>query len=218
MGKMMQFMMGGRQTKDLYPTLMSLPNLSPEMRAKVEAQAQQRMEEGVALMSRAAAALTNATAARDYASMDSGASQLLEGVAEFDSRVATLQALNEGKPPQEIALRWFRTQMNLASVAGLTTPEHRILGLSLLHFFVMLALTAFFVAMVWMYFFQDATRSAVASTSCRGNVLHGGCSAYRFTRLSDHWSSSLRRAINTNGTGSSSASTFPEDCWRKYRE
>src|SRR6516165_1174053 len=68
--------------------------------------------------------------------------------------------------------------------------------------------------------FQDATRSAVASTSCRctGNVLHGGCGAYRFTRLSDRWSSSLRRAINTNGTGSSSAGTFPEGCGRKYRE
>jgi len=44
--------------------------------------------------------------------------------------------------------------MNLAPVAGLTTRGHRIFGLSLLHFFVMLALSAFFVAMVWMYFFK----------------------------------------------------------------
>src|SRR5262249_44643594 len=68
--------------------------------------------------------------------------------------------------------------------------------------------------------FQDATRSGVPSTSCwcACNLLHGGCGAYRFTLLSDHWSSALRHAINTNGAGPSYAGTFPEGCWGKYRE
>ena len=50
MGKMMKGM-GTPPAKELYPSLMELPDLPPEKRGEVERQAHGRMEEGLGLLS-----------------------------------------------------------------------------------------------------------------------------------------------------------------------
>ena len=60
-----------------------------------------------------------------------------------------------------MALQWFKTQMNLVPVLGHAPREHTLLGLSIFHFFVMLALMAFLVVMVWMYFFKMRRAAAL---------------------------------------------------------
>ncbi|MGC1479119.1 MAG: hypothetical protein WA771_01335, partial [Chthoniobacterales bacterium] len=50
MGGMME-KMGAPKPKDLYPSLISLPELTPEKRAEIEEQARERMKTGSALLS-----------------------------------------------------------------------------------------------------------------------------------------------------------------------
>src|SRR5262249_30055624 len=64
MMKMMREMKGGTPS-ELYPSLMSLPDLSPEKRDEVQRQAHERMKAGTALMSQGLERLSNA-AGDDY--------------------------------------------------------------------------------------------------------------------------------------------------------
>src|SRR5438034_4194317 len=63
MGDMSEMMksMGAPPPKELYPSLMALPELSPEQRKQVEEQAAERMHAGSTLMAHALDALNAAT-------------------------------------------------------------------------------------------------------------------------------------------------------------
>src|SRR5262245_24529569 len=137
--------------KELYPSLMTLPELTPERRAEVERQADERMRSGTALLSRALDRLAGATPANDYAAMQEATAQMREGLALFESGLAARRALAEGKAPRDIALQWFKREMNLVSPGE---PERRVgpFGLSWFHFFLMVVLVGFAAAMLWMYF------------------------------------------------------------------
>ena len=94
MGKMMESM-GRVPAKDLYPTLMNLPQLSPEQRATVEGQARKRMAEGVSTMARAVRKLATATSNQAYPQMRSATVELRQGLSDFEASLAALQALSE---------------------------------------------------------------------------------------------------------------------------
>src|SRR5574338_446910 len=140
--------MGAPPPKQLYPTLMSLPSLSPEQRQKVEQQADERMRSGTALMTKALDQLAQAQAASNFAAMHDATVKLHEGMAQFDSGTAAKRALAEGKPPPAVALDWFKREMNLA---GPVPAEHRA-RLSWLHIVIMTLLIAFAATMIWLYF------------------------------------------------------------------
>ena len=161
MGKMMEGMgaMHGVPPKQLYPTLMSLPSLTPEQRQKVEQQANEQMRSGTALMTQALDELARAQAAADYAAMHDATLKLHEGMAQFDSGIAAKRALAEGKAPSAVALEWFKREMNLAS-PGLGEEQHRG-GLSLFHLLTMALLIAFAFAMLAMYFFKMRRAAAL---------------------------------------------------------
>ncbi len=146
-------MMGGKAPpKELYPSLMDLPELSPEKRAEVQRQAHERMKTGTALMSQGLEKLSNAAAGDDYAAMQEATAQVREGLAQFESGLAAHRALAEGKAPRDIALQWFKREMNLyAPPAGTEAPGGPF-GLSWFHFLVMAVLVGFAAAMIWMYF------------------------------------------------------------------
>ena len=94
MGKMMESM-GRVPAKDLYPTLMNLPQLSPEQRATVEGQARKRMADGASTMARAAGKLAAATSNQAYPQMRSATVELRQGLSDFEASLAALQALSE---------------------------------------------------------------------------------------------------------------------------
>jgi len=152
MGGMMQ-KMGAPKAKDLYPSLMSLPDLPLEKRAELQEKAHERMKAGVALMDQGFGALSKSAATDDFASMQKATTQLREGVAQFESGLATHRALKEGKSPHNIALQWFKREMGLFS-AQYSMKNKALWGLSSFHLFVMTLLSLFAVTMIGMYFLK----------------------------------------------------------------
>ena len=79
--------MGVPPPKDLYPTLMSSPDLTPEQREQVRSQADERMRSAVALLSEGLEKLAAATEIEDFAAMQDATAQVREAVARFESRL-----------------------------------------------------------------------------------------------------------------------------------
>jgi ferredoxin-NADP reductase len=178
MGGMSGMMGHGKSSppKELYSALMDLPDLSPEKRQEIEAQARERMRSGVALLSEGLDRLAKATASDNYAAMQEATAQMREGLARFESGLAAERALSEGKAPRSVALQWFKREMNLTSPVG---PEETSgpLGLSWFHFFAMIVLIGFTAVMIWMYFhkmrratelLQRLTSGATTATAAAG--------------------------------------------------
>ncbi|MGE0525784.1 MAG: flavin reductase family protein [Bdellovibrionales bacterium] len=159
MGEMMKDMMkgmGAPKKKEFYPSLMTLPKLSEKERAELEERAHERMKSGAAIMNRALGELTKAAEANNPAKMKAASADVREGLAQFDSGVSTHEALSQGDSPQKIGQSWFKQNLGLEeemdheSDEGLFSPW----GLSTFHFFVMILLSVFSVAMLTMYFFK----------------------------------------------------------------
>lgn len=138
--------------KEFYPTLMDLPELSQERRAEVERLAHERMENGKALMSAASDRLTRASTREDYAAMQEASNQLRQALVQYESGLAAHRALSEGKAPRNIALLWFKREMNLTPSD--IEPETSLFGLPSrwFHYFVIGLLLSFTGAMLLMYF------------------------------------------------------------------
>jgi len=156
MGEMMKNM-GKPPPKQLYPSLMDLPELTPEKRQQIEQQAAERMHAGTMLMGQALDTLNAGTRSGDYAAMHEAMTRLREGAAQLESGIAARRALAEGRAPREVALAWFKREMSLVSPVG-GKASH---GLSPLHLFTMALLVAFAFAMLAMYFFKMRRAAAL---------------------------------------------------------
>ena len=156
MGEMMKNK-GKPPPKELYPSLMALPELSPEQRKQVEAQAAERMHAGTMLMGQALDSLNAGTQSSDYAAMHEAMTRLREGAAQLESGIAARRALAEGRAPRAVALAWFKQEMNL-SLATAPAAHQRI---GVLHIFTMVLLVAFALAMVAMYFLKMRRAAAL---------------------------------------------------------
>ncbi|KAH2814086.1 hypothetical protein KXV85_004902, partial [Aspergillus fumigatus] len=96
----------------------------------------------------AEAALRQANARADSIGAEEATSRLRDALNQAKSAATTLRALSEGKPPQQIALDWFRTQLNLPA---LTASNDAGFGLSWFHVITMAVLATFTVAMILVY-------------------------------------------------------------------
>ena len=134
----------------LYPALMAVPELTPERRRQLERQSGDRMVSGSAMMSAAFERMTAAARGGDAAAMQEASGQVREGFAQFESGLALRRALAEGRAPRDVALEWFRREMNLVPLAN-SPPPHGLFGLAWFHYAVMFILTVFALAMVGMY-------------------------------------------------------------------
>lgn len=151
MGNMME-KMGVPPPKDTYPSLMDMPELPLEKRAEFEEEAHVRMQAGAAVMVEAITRLTKVASGSDFAEMQGATVRLREGLAQFESGLAAHRALREGQPPRNVALQWFKKEMNLTEPQQAATGGHGVLGLGWFHAIAMVLLVAFAVLMVWMYF------------------------------------------------------------------
>lgn len=166
MGEMMR-RMGAPPKKELYPELMSLPELSPEKRQQVEQQAAERMHAGTAMMAKALDALNAGTQSGDYRAMNEAMTQLREGAAQLESGIAARRALAEGRKPKEVALAWFKSQMNLPT--GTAAVANEPFGSMRFHLIVIALLAAFAATMIGMYFFK-MRRAATLLQDLTGGV------------------------------------------------
>ena len=160
MGEMMK-QMGVPPRKELYPSLMALPDqVTPEVRAGIEQLAQERMRAGVAMLSSGLGKLSDSTSGEDFSAMQQATAQMREGLAEFEAGIAARRVLSEGKAPRNLALGWFKREMNLASPVP-PGASWTLLGVTPFHLFTMVLLIAFALAMVAMYFFKMRRAAAL---------------------------------------------------------
>ncbi len=160
MGEMMKGMMGASPPKELYPTLMALPTLSPAQRAQVAQQAGERMRAGTTLIGQALDTLNFGAQSGDYAAMHSAMTRLREGTAQLESGITARRALAEGRAPREVALTWFKRELSLTVPVEGADP-HGVRGLSPFHLFTMALLVVFAAALLAMYFFKMRRASAL---------------------------------------------------------
>lgn len=167
MGEMMKGM-GAPAPKELYPSLMALPELTPERRREVKQRADERMHAGTKLMGQALDALNAGARSDNYAAMREATTLLREGIAQFESGVAARRALTEGRAPRDVALAWFKSEINLPLT---TAPaSHQAFGGAWFHVIVIGFLTAFAVTMIAMYFFK-MRRAASLLQSLTGGAM-----------------------------------------------
>jgi hypothetical protein len=157
MGKMMEGM-GKPPPKDVYPSLMAIPEFTPEKRTEVAAQADARMHSGIAAMAAALDRLNQGIADDNFVAMQDATAEMRLGLTEFDSGVAGRRALAEGKAPRDVGLQWFRSEMSLPQPGSPTAAAQ---GLSWFHVSVMALLILFALAMLAMYFFKMRRAAAL---------------------------------------------------------
>lgn len=160
MAEMMK-QMGTPPRKEIYPSLMALPDeVTPEARAGIEQLAHERMKAGTALLSSGLEKLSDSTSDEDYAAMQQATAQMREGLAELEAGIAARRVLFEGKAPRNLALDWFKREMNLASPVRPEEPL-ALFGIKPFHLFTIVLLVAFALAMVAMYFFKMRRAAAL---------------------------------------------------------
>jgi hypothetical protein len=143
---------GGTKTP-IYSLLMTLPALTPEKRAEIDALATQQIKEGMERHAKGAESLEHATQAGDHAAMQHSVGMMREGLDELGAGIAARRVLLEGKAPRNLALDWFKREMNLASPIALEEPRG-LLGIRPFHLFTIVLLIAFVFGMVVMYFLR----------------------------------------------------------------
>ncbi len=159
MGEMME-----RPSRRLFPELMKVLTLTPEEHRRFEAEARARIDTGNATLSEAQGDFQRAMLEDDAAAMSRAAVRQREGLALMDSGAAVLRALAVGKPPQQIALAWFRNQLSL--IPATATPTDRGMGIgpfqvSWFHFITMITLAFFAVAMAGLALAQRRRAAAL---------------------------------------------------------
>ncbi|MBX9933577.1 MAG: 2Fe-2S iron-sulfur cluster binding domain-containing protein [Methylobacterium sp.] len=157
MGEMM-----GRPRKEFYPSLMDIPALSAEQRQSLEAQARAQISAGTDGIASAENALRHANAAGDAAAAEQATSRLRDALNQVKSGATTLRSLTEGKPPQQIAQDWFKTQLNIPT----GVPTHGIsgpLGLSWFHVITMSLVAALAAAMLAIYLVRMRRANALVN-------------------------------------------------------
>ena len=105
----------GAAKTPVYPALMTLPALTPEKRAEIDALATQQINEGMARLAKGSESLTAATQAGDNAAMHQAVGVMRQGLGELDAGIAARRVLSEGTAPRNLALGWFKREMNLSS-------------------------------------------------------------------------------------------------------
>lgn len=150
MGEMMKGM-GTPPQKELYPSMMQVPDMALKTHNEIKQLADERVKEGNALLASGMAKLKTATMHNDYAAMQEANLQIRQGQTILESGIAAQRALASNQNISGVGLHWFRQNMNLAPAVAETQP-HGFFGLSWFHYLSMLTLAAFAAIVIWMYF------------------------------------------------------------------
>ena len=93
------------------------------------------------ILTEGAAALTKATQQTDVTAMRLAGTQIGDGLSRLESGISTRQALEQGTPPAEIALKWFKSQLNLEPKL-VESRQLRLLGMAPFQLFICLLMLA----------------------------------------------------------------------------
>ncbi len=177
--------MGGSGTKPFYATLMDMPSLTPEARRIIEAEAGKRLGSGSEAITTGQTQLHHALSANDPTAMQRAISGVRLGVLQAESGAAALLAINEGQPPRQIALTWFKGQMSVPATVGMSMNEGPW-GLSWYHLTTMVFLVAFMLGALLIHYarlrridglVQRLTPGATPAPAPAGNPAPAGATA-----------------------------------------
>ncbi|WP_456748810.1 FAD-binding oxidoreductase [Bradyrhizobium sp. USDA 4354] len=143
--------MMGRPRKAFYPALMDMPALSAEQRSSLEGQARARISAEADRLADAEMDLRHAIAGGDIVAADQASRRLRESLNAVQSGTVALRSLQEGKPPQQIAQAWFKSQMNLLPARSTMDADDGPTGISWFHVTTMALLALFSVGMLAVY-------------------------------------------------------------------
>lgn len=151
---------GGGMSSDTVPSnSMQLPSSSLQDQVQIEQLAQKRINNASNMITEGVLILSRAKESNDRNKMHEALRKVHYGVDQFESGLAAQEALNQGEAPRNIAMQWFKKELNLTA----ETNHGDILGISWFHFFVMVALVSFAVIMIWMYFCKMRRATEVLS-------------------------------------------------------
>lgn len=143
--------MGGSGTKPFYPALMDMPALTPEARRFIEAEAGKRLGSGSEAITTGQTQLHHALSANDPSAMQRAIAGVRLGVLQAESGAAALLAVNEGQPPRQIALTWFKGQTSVPAAVGMSMNVGPW-GLSWYHLTTMAFLVAFMLGAILIHY------------------------------------------------------------------
>lgn len=135
-----------------YPSLMAMPQVGPEQRLSLEMQSRQSISAGAALMTDGLVQLSRRTADPDAAAIRTALDQIKQGAALTEAGLSGQRVLT-GEAPQQVALGWFRRQMNMPSLVE-ADDEWVIYGLTPFHLTVMVALILASITLVSVYVYR----------------------------------------------------------------
>lgn len=151
--------MHGPASRELYPTLIAAPELTPEARAAIAKGADLRAKRGMEKLNEAIATL-NSVSGGDSGSVDASVLGMLrEGIADMETAGVARKALAAGAQPRDIALNWFKQTMGIGPPPALAEGR-QVFGVSWLHFAIMAAGAAVTVGLVALHLHR--VRGAVA--------------------------------------------------------
>ncbi|KTD71758.1 oxidoreductase, FAD-binding protein [Legionella steelei] len=127
--------------KPFYASLMDFPELTDEARQYIRNEAVARLGLGVQIITAIQTELHRALSTNDPAAAQTALKQVREGLSFAASGASALQALNETQPPPQIALTWFKREMNIEDNMG-NEMNGGFRDLSWLHWMVMFLLVA----------------------------------------------------------------------------
>lgn len=133
--------------RPFYSRLLDMPALTPESRAAIAAEAERRIGWGAQGIAASHARLEGALATHDIAGARHATDALHEAMQNVESGTSALQAIASGTAPREIALAWFRTEMNLAATGAPASGQAGPWGLSWFHTLVMASAATLLLAL-----------------------------------------------------------------------
>jgi ferredoxin-NADP reductase len=143
---------GGAGPKPFYPTLMTMPSLTPEARRYIEVESSKRLGTGSEQITAGQMQLHGALAMSDGAAVQTAVTSVRQGLFLVESGAVAQLAMNEGEPPPRIALTWFKGQSSVPVTAGPTSMDDGPWGLSWLHLLTMAFLVTFLAGALLIHF------------------------------------------------------------------
>ncbi|TKK66311.1 2Fe-2S iron-sulfur cluster binding domain-containing protein [Ilyomonas limi] len=158
MGEMMEEM-GVPPKRELYPSMMQVPDMTPEKMDEIKRLAKERVNKGEALMSSGLEKLKAAVRNQNATEIQEANEQIRLGQSLFQSGLAAQQALSGYKDLRNTALQWFKQEMNLSQPE--TKQPHGFFGLSWFHYMIMALFALFAITMILMYFHKMKRANAL---------------------------------------------------------
>lgn len=158
-GSMMAMGEMGMPQPAFYPSLMAMPQIGPEQRLSLEMQSRQSISAGAALMTDGLVQLSRRTAEADAVAVRNALDLIKQGAALTEAGLSGQRVLT-GEAPQQVALGWFRRQMNMPSLAE-ANDQWVIYGLTPFHLTVMVALILASITLVSAYIYRMGAAARV---------------------------------------------------------